>query len=396
MASNCNFANQAFASEETPQRDQTEDDLQLNIETTESLSSKSSCRNKKNHDDHDVKTSGRFCGIWSSVEGTSRLFYRQRGLLLAICSAFCFSVKAMFLEILTKTMHPFQIAVMIMPMLILGPLLYLTYKRIPVPKGCILYRWLLLSGIGLSAYLSLFTLSISKMNVADAVTIAYTSIVFVGILSWIFLKETPTLYYVMFSLLSFLGVVFIARPPFIFGNELGKSKAFDLLMGTGFALGAALSIGVVLTAVRKQTKLSIHTTISMLCNALMVVLTNVIFCTATRSWNAPSTSDFLCATGAGSSYFFGQLTLYLALKFETATFVNIVIIIEIVFTFLWQFSFLHIHPVWTSYVGASFVVAACIGMTLKEKRQTPAIGGDNTPHEGLGVTTSEGKSYIAS
>ncbi|KAJ8034741.1 Solute carrier family 35 member G1 [Holothuria leucospilota] len=359
---------------------QSRDEIEPKIHNTETASSKPLFRNSKIQidDGHDVTNHEHVNnGIWPFVHRKC-LFYLRRGLLLAICSALCFSIRALFLKGLTKTVDPFQTIVMIMPFLIVGPLVYLIYKRISLPRDYVLHLWLLLGGVSLSSYLTLYTLSLSKMDVADVVTIEFTSLVFVGFLSWVILKETPSVFYVGFSVISFLGVVFISRPPFLFGSQISNNDFRDLLIGSAFALGAAFSVALLYNVVRKQTKLGIHTAVSIFSNAVIVVITNVVVCTVTKNWRRPSTLECLYAAGAGLSYFFAKVALYLALKCETATFVNITLTLEILLTFLFQFAFLQIQPFWTSYVGAILVIAACIGMTLTAKRQITENDLDNT------------------
>lgn len=44
--------------------------------------------------------------------------------------------------------------------------------------------------------------------------------VFTSILAWIFLKERCTIWDCVFTVFALVGVVLIARPPFIFGKHL--------------------------------------------------------------------------------------------------------------------------------------------------------------------------------
>lgn len=302
-----------------------------------------------------------------SLQKFTKAIHNRRGLFMASLAALFYSGKSMFMDLLTLTVDPFQTIVMLMPMMLIGSFAVLVLKRIPPPRALQHYVWLLLCGCAVASYLCSFSFSLAYLEVADSVSILYSSLIFVGLISWIILKEKLFLFDFIFALFSFAGVIFISRPHFIFRNINETSDdQNDLFIGVGFALASSFSVAMSFTIVRKHSHLGIHTFMSVFCSAVVGTITNALICTAMKRWQVPTKKEWLYATAAGFCYISAQGSLFVSLSMETATLVNIIMAAEILFTFLWQFWFLGLAPSWTSYVGALLIIFACVGITLKK------------------------------
>lgn len=294
---------------------------------------------------------------------------KRFGLVLVLVTAFCFALVSSVVKLVLDTINPFQAISMIVPIMAIGSVLLGICQRIPVPRDFRCYIWLSLSGISLSVNFVFFVLSITHINVADTTTILYTSLISVGILSWMILREPLRPFDFLFALLAFIGVVFVARPPFIFGSDDSGEEISDnsTLLGILFALIAAFSISFQYILIRKQSLLGIHTLFSMFFNSTVVVIVSVIAAVIVNDWTKPTLQDCLYIFLTGFGNLLGQTALYFALKDVSATVVTIMLTLEIVFSFLFQFLILGVSAVWSSYVGAAFVIGACIGVTIKNR-----------------------------
>ncbi|PIK47285.1 putative solute carrier family 35 member G1 [Apostichopus japonicus] len=158
---------------------------------------------------------------------------------------------------------------------------------------------------------------------------------------------------------AFAGVVFISRPTILFREtDASLYENGELWIGVLLALGSALGIAFILTVFRKLSQIGIFIYMSILSGGIFTTATNAVICTAMGNWTVPTSRDWLLATAAGCCYFTAQTCIVVALTLESAPTINVMSSVEIVFSFIWQFVFLRVFPLWTSYVGATLLTVA--------------------------------------
>jgi len=106
--------------------------------------------------------------------------------------------------------------------------------------------WFLLSGLFLSLHFALWIASLKYTSVASSVVLVTTHPIFVGIGSWLFLKERIRMNLVLGIALSVLGSGWISY------GDMTLSK--EALMGDGFALLGAIAASGYLLVGRKMRK----------------------------------------------------------------------------------------------------------------------------------------------
>ncbi|KAJ8035275.1 Solute carrier family 35 member G1 [Holothuria leucospilota] len=294
---------------------------------------------------------------------------RRYGILLALCAGISFSFVSLLLSILTNKVDSFLAVFLQSPVMFLGTAILLLLKRIPLPKDWTHYPWLLLSGMCLSSNLLLISFALRCIEVGDAVTIVYTSLLQVGLFSRIILREPLKVFDFAFAAVGFIGVIFITRPRFIFRIDDDAVGNDTRLVGVVCALCVSVTYALLLVVIRKQSMLGIHSFTGMCFNAAIVSLSSGAISVYLNGWHSPSISEWLIALGVGFTLYIAQLAMHYALRVECATLVNMICTTEILFAFVWQFLFLHVSPTWTSVVGAVFVMAACIGVSLKSQAE---------------------------
>jgi drug/metabolite transporter (DMT)-like permease len=106
--------------------------------------------------------------------------------------------------------------------------------------------WLVLSGIFLSLHFAFWISSLKYTSVASSVVLVSTHPIFVGIGSWVFLKERPGVKLISGICLSILGSVLIS-----FGD---RSASEGALLGDGLALFGAITVSGYFLIGRKMRK----------------------------------------------------------------------------------------------------------------------------------------------
>ncbi|XP_071843597.1 solute carrier family 35 member G1-like isoform X4 [Apostichopus japonicus] len=297
---------------------------------------------------------------------------RSKGILFALLSAVFYSGQAFQMDIAVGDLGPFLVA-FLMAIVMTGCATFLLVRNnISRPKTNEQYAWLLIAGLAMSAYLTLFSLALRNLDVGDTVTITYLSLILVGFVSWALLKEPFGLFDMLCAVVALTGVIFIVRPPFIFGNFSTINEHHNSMVGIAFAVAASIVISLIVTALRKHALLGIHAFQSLFTSGVIILVVSAVMCSCTGQWHRASCVSLIHPLGAGFAYFLGQLFLYYALQYERATLVNIFLTLEIVFAYAWQLLFLQGTVWWTSYVGATLVILSCVGM--KVTRAYPATG----------------------
>jgi drug/metabolite transporter (DMT)-like permease len=107
-------------------------------------------------------------------------------------------------------------------------------------------RWFLLSGLFLSLHFAFWIASLKYTSVASSVVLVTTHPIFVGIGSWLFLKEQMEMTLVLGIALSVLGSGLIG-----YGDRIWSKEA---LMGDGLALLGAIAVSGYLLVGKKMRK----------------------------------------------------------------------------------------------------------------------------------------------
>jgi drug/metabolite transporter (DMT)-like permease len=181
--------------------------------------------------------------------------------------------------------------------------------------------WFLLSGLFLSLHFALWIASLKYTSVASSVVLVTTHPIFVGIGSWLFLKERIGMNLVLGIALSVLGSGLISY------GDMGLSK--EALMGDGFALLGAIAASGYLLVGRKMRKdrdlfsyiFPVYSTAG-----LILILLSLIF--QKSFWGySPSTYLFLFLL-ALIPQLIGHTTFNWALKYLPASMVAVAILGE--------------------------------------------------------------------
>ena len=172
---------------------------------------------------------------------------------------------------------------MIFASLMLFP--FACYRRIWKGWSRSEFKWMILSGIFLSLHFAFWIASLKYTSVASSVVLVSTHPIFVGIGSWLFLRERLGLYLVLGILLSVLGSGLIS-----YGDTALSENA---LMGDGFALlGAMTASGYFLVGKRMRKNQDLLSYIFPVYSTagLLLIILSIIF---QKSFTGYSSSTYL-------------------------------------------------------------------------------------------------------
>jgi drug/metabolite transporter (DMT)-like permease len=204
------------------------------------------------------------------------------------------------------------------------------------------------SGVFLGLHFATWIASLGLTSVASSVVLASMGPVFVGLGSWLFLRERP-------SLLLAAGIVLAAAGSMVISwGDFGQ----DQLLGDLLALiGAIMVSGYFMIGRKARARRSLTTYIALVYGAGMVTLI-VILLVARQPMFGFSLEAYgwVLALALGPQII-GHSTLNWALRFLSATFVAIVTLVEPIGSGILAYILLDEAITWPTAIGGAMVLA---------------------------------------
>jgi len=305
------------------------------------------------------------------------------GLLLVAAAQFFFSAMGISVKWLNSLDDPVPTLELILIRMVITyvcSVAYMYWKRIPDPllgpKG--LRSLLVLRGLTGFVSLSGMYFSLHHLSLSDATVLTFIAPILTGFSGAVFLKEPLSLRETLAGLCSFIGVILIARPEFLFGGHASSNPSEELatpterLTSVTAALIGVLSATCTFTVLRAIGKrahilhsLTFFASQSLLGSTLGMILFKVPLVMPTQIlWLA-----MLFVVGILGLT--GQTLLTMGLQRETAGRGTLAIYSSIVFAVMFEFIFSHTTPSALSFTGMLIIVSSAIYITLT-KRTTVA------------------------
>lgn len=281
------------------------------------------------------------------------------GIFFMAIAAICFCTGTLFIKLTGVRLPPMEI---LFARAVVG-LIYCTLllKRANAPVfGRTKQGYLLLRGmLGFSALFCTFYAFV-HLPLADATVIVMAHPIFVAIFAAIFLKEYLGGRGVLCVLTAITGVLFVAKPSFLFG-QLSNLDSFGVLMASLAAVLSGFAIITIRFLSRHEHPLTIIVYPTFLVLALGPLLDG-------HNWLMPSSREFIYLLAVGLLMNMGQHFMTVAYKQERAAVIAAIGYLEIPLAALYGAMFFQEVPdVWV-YVGAALVALG-----------TFALGRDGTP-----------------
>ena len=161
------------------------------------------------------------------------------------------------------------------------------------------------------------------------------------------------------------GFILVAQPSFIFG-ELGDVTHDDgsRMIGAALALLAAIMASLATVTLRRIGS-AVHFTQSMLHCGWEAVLISSVALSASQTSFLPCFESFPTILGCTTCFMLAEICRILALQYEKAGPVTLILTSQVVFSFLLQFIFLNEIPNLIGVAGAFLILTSCISFGIK-------------------------------
>jgi drug/metabolite transporter (DMT)-like permease len=234
---------------------------------------------------------------------------------------------------------------------------------------------LVLRGLSGSIGLVLTFFSIEFMNYGDSTVIRNISPIITALFARIFLKERLNVSHLLALIVSIGGILFIARPAFIFGhmihsNQLGLT--WKLAIGITLGLLSTFAIGSAFIFIKKLTNEKVHFVaivfyLSFVGLILCLVGSIILYFAGYSIQNWHEAKDYLLrdiilAIAAGILQFIGHFCFIQALTRENANTISIMRTFDILVAFILEYLVLQIIPDLFSFIGALMVFISILIM----------------------------------
>lgn len=200
------------------------------------------------------------------------------------------------------------------------------------------------------------------MPLGDAISIQYTSPIFVGLLAFVIFKEKCGILFVVTSGVIIIAAFIIGRPTFFFENTADINQN-DRIIGILLALLSSLSTGVTLITLRRlkntpTSVINVWYALSGVVSAtvITVIIDKLIWPENINIWL------FIIASGFAAT--FNQLFYTLAPRFEKAGPISIARSFSLIFGYIFSITILHEKIQWTSLVGAALIFICVVTLGI--------------------------------
>lgn len=259
------------------------------------------------------------------------------GIIFGLLAAFFAGVNALLVKMVH--LHGVQVTLLRVggQLLIILPILFQKRDTVDILGPIGYRRSLWLRGFAGSTNLIFLYLAVTSLPLGDAVTITYLSLVFIPLISRIFLKEAFTITDIIFAVLAVVGVTLIARPAFLFPSNDAENvpNPIGVMYGLISACLRAVSI-VSLRDVGPNTYPFLNMAYYCVCG---IVTTSVILA-ITNVFEFPCFSTLPYIFCLGLMGVFGQFCLTMSTKTERAGTVAILKSSQIIFVYVMQVKYI--------------------------------------------------------
>jgi len=227
----------------------------------------------------------------------------------------------------------------------------------------------LLMARGLSGFVALNFVfyAITHLPLAEATVLQYLHPMFTTVLAIFFLNERPTFGSLICIALSFVGLLVMVQPDFLFSSSTVEFDNVAVLVGIAGAFGSAIAYILVRTLNKTEDSSVIILYFPMISLPISIVLL----------WNdfvMPSGMALVYLVAIGIATHIGQIGITKAMKTETASRATSFGYLQVVFAMVLGIVFYSEVPGVATFVGAGLIVAgAAFNIAWKEKEKVNLV-----------------------
>ncbi len=336
------------------------------------------------------------------MKNTSRL---TQGYLICLVGTVLWSTTAIFIRYLTVTYD--------LPALVLAfwrdltlticlGLVFLLFKRsrLRLPPGQM--RFMLVYGLILSLFNSLWTISVMLNGAAVSTVLAYSSAAFTAVFGWRFFGEKLGPLKILAVTLSLLGCVFVAG-----AYDLAAWKLNTLGVLTGLSSGIAFAAYSLMGKAASERSIDPWTVLLYAFGFAAVLLFGYNQLTpwlpqgvasTNLFWLGPAWTGWLVLVALAIGPTVGGYGLYtVSLNYLPASVANVIATLEPAFTGVQAFVLLGERFTLPQWFGSGLIIAGVIVLRIGEERNAPAAaspGGSRRGRRCQGVVVRDGQALL--
>ncbi|SMN22055.1 similar to Saccharomyces cerevisiae YMR253C Putative protein of unknown function [Maudiozyma saulgeensis] len=304
------------------------------------------------------------------------------GIILLIIAQFFNSLMVVSTKILETNpdaethIKPLQILLVRMLITWVGTLIYMqcnkdTVKYAPFGDPAVRKYLVLRGSCGFFGVFGMY-FALMYLSISDAVLITFLSPTLTILLAWVVLREKINRWEVLGSIVSFIGVVLIIRPPFLFGTNINgssdgssvveTSNPKERLIATMVALWGALcgsAVYIIIRFIGKRAHAIINVSYFSL-TTLIISTVGVVFIPSMHFQIPHSKLEWLLFTNLGICGFIFQLMLTLGIQKERAGRGSLVGYTQLIYSIFWDVSLYHHWPPIWSWAGMVIIIGSTI------------------------------------
>jgi drug/metabolite transporter (DMT)-like permease len=279
-----------------------------------------------------------------------------------LLSAFAFSIMSLFVKLAGQRIPAHELVTARAVVSLVLSYVMLKQRGIPIwgnRKGILFARGL----VGFFALICVYY-GLTVLPLAEATVIQYLHPIFTAVIAMLFLGERPGAAVVGCIVLSFAGLLLVARPPFLFE---GLGAGWEPL-AVGAAVLGAFGSGVAYVLVRKLSATE-DPLVIVFYFPLVALPGTIPFLMANAVW--PRGIEWLYLLGIGVFTQIGQVALTQGIRLETAARATSFSYLQVVFATVWGVLFFAEIPAMWTLAGAALIVAGTF-LSMGDSRRANA------------------------
>jgi drug/metabolite transporter (DMT)-like permease len=291
---------------------------------------------------------------FSQLSGKCKLLQRfgniipahLQGIVLASISTGMFVCVGAIVRVLSERIDLFQILLFrqIVFILLLTPVIVKSLDILIKPKMKPLHA-MRITGAFIALYFGFVT--VSNIPFADATALGFTQVLFVAVISRMFLSESVGLLRILTIVVGFLGVMLVIQPSF------DSTSIFYTLVGLSGAFGAAIAVVCVRRLAQSQSRVILLTY-----QAIFVGLIALV--PGIYGWQWPTTYELLLLVSVGVISSIAQWIGVTAYKVTEANIVANVEYAKIIYSLIIGYYLFMEMPNILSLIGVSIIIASAM------------------------------------
>jgi len=288
---------------------------------------------------------------FASQPDTDRAAAISPGIRAMAIGAFWFSVMGLLVKLAGRRLGSMEI-VLARGVLTLG-MSWWSLRRAGVHPLGVNRRLLLVRGTLGSLSLLCYFYSIVHLPLGEATLIQYTNPVFATLLAAVLLNEALRAPEILCLVASLVGVLFVAHPAPVFGNDAVSPDAFSV----GIALTGAACSGSAYALVRKMRGIE-HPLVIVAYLPLLSVPMSLPF--AIADWTWPNAREWALLAGVGVTTQLAQVSMTRGLQLERTARATTVGYLQVAFAVAWGAIFLGEVPDGWTLAGATTIIGSTL------------------------------------